>query len=84
MTYSRGIVKSIKVEIEYPNGFKKETTLVPKQEFRALIFSDSLMDADMKKAFNVSKTDWKLNPTMVIVDGDTMGTTCEFPQCQIA
>ena len=80
----RGKVSKIHFYIEYPDGSKKETVFEPKAGLKAILCSDEFMTEEMKNMFTKSDSDWKKNPAMVIVDGDVLGTTCEFPQCQNA
>jgi len=81
MAYSRGAIKAIQFEIEYPDGSRKKARYVVQDKLRAVLCSDKFMDESMKKKFNVSATDWTKNPAMIIVDGRRLCLICRLGGC---
>lgn len=80
----RGKVTKVSFHVEYPDGSSKDSTYVPADELRAILFSESYMTEDMKKLFTKSRTNWKDNPAMIIVDGTLNKPNCDWPDCQNA
>lgn len=84
MGENRGRVTKVTFYIEYPDGSLKESTVAVSSRLNAVLLSDDYMDDEMKKLFNVSQTDWKKNPAMIIVDGTQRKPNCDYPDCQNA
>ena len=84
MSQLRGKVTKITFHVEYPNGKTKDSEFEPEKELNAVLFSETYMTEEMKKLFTVSKSDWKANPAMIIVDGKMLKPNCDYPDCQNA
>jgi len=84
MSDQRGKVTQVVFSIEYPDGSTKTSTYVPQAELRAVLLDQAYMTDEMKGLFEVSATDWRKNPAMIIVDGKLLKPNCDFPDCQTA
>lgn len=84
MSQLRGKITCVTFHVVYPDGSTKDSTFEPKEELKAIMFSEDYMNDEMKALFTRSRTDWKQNPAMVIVDGHIMKPNCDWPDCQIA
>ncbi|MDN7182383.1 hypothetical protein M0D69_31070 [Caballeronia sp. SEWSISQ10-4 2] len=84
MDQLRGKVTTVSFHVVYTDGSTKDSIFEPKEELKAILLSESFMTEEMKKLFTKSKTDWKVNPAMIIVDGARILANCDWPDCQQA
>lgn len=71
-TFQRGVVKRIAVEIEYPDGSTKSTEIENPEQVSAIAFSEAtIQDTDLG-AYNVSESDWKENPAMMVYSNSSV------------
>jgi len=64
--FSRGVVKKVTFEIEYPDGSRTVKDLGKPEDVGLIIFDESSLAADDTGLFNVSESDWKQNPSMIV------------------
>lgn len=67
MAFDRGKVKSITVEIEYPDGSRKTETVDDPDKVLAIAFAEDQVAPEDLSQFNVSEDDWKQNPAMILI-----------------
>jgi hypothetical protein len=84
MNKLRGVVTRVIFHVEYPDGSKKTSEYVPTDRLNAVLLSEHYMSEEAKRLFNVSTSDWKKNPAMVIADGHRLIPNCDYPDCQPA
>ncbi len=83
-TYQRGKINSLSFQIEYPNGQTKQVSLTSEQmkELGGIYFNDALIKSDEITQWNVSATDWKLNPTMMLINVGIDNSLRSTPYCR--
>ncbi|WP_216917956.1 hypothetical protein [Nocardia noduli] len=64
--FERGVVTRISVEIEYPDGSVEITEISDPGHVSAVVFDESAVIATDLCAFNVSESDWRANPAMMV------------------
>jgi hypothetical protein len=64
--FQRGAVVKATFEIEYPDGSRKVTELDNPQDVGSVVFDAASVPAGDEGLFNVSESDWKQNPSMII------------------
>lgn len=74
--FQRGIVKKIIFEIEYPDGSRKEAELTDAETIVFIALADEHVSLDDTGLFNVSESDWKENPAMIVHRVDPENGPC--------
>jgi hypothetical protein len=64
--FKRGSVVRVTVEIEYPDGSRKVADLPEPGSLSTIVLDPAQVPADDQPRFNVSETDWKQNPSMML------------------
>lgn len=64
--FSRGIVKKVTFEIDYPDGSRKVAELDDPQDVGLIVFDSKDVPAEDLGLFDVSESDWKQNPSMIV------------------
>lgn len=64
--FARGVVKKATFEIEYPDGSRKTAELDAPGEVGVIVLDESRIPAEDAHLFNVSESDWKENPSMIV------------------
>jgi hypothetical protein len=79
----RGIVRKIIFEIEYPNGERKTAEFDNAGDVSHIAFRENSIASEDADAFNVSGSDWKQNPAMMIyrVNPETESDELGIPFC---
>jgi hypothetical protein len=85
-TYQRGVVKRVTFEIEYPDGSSKTAELEDSEGLVLIAFDESHVEAEDLPSFNVSDTEWKQNPAMVVykrgaISAEAAATPKGIPFC---
>jgi hypothetical protein len=62
----RGKVVGITFAIEYPDGSRKVTEVENPEDVKSIAFDQESIAPGDEGRFNVSETDWKQNPSMII------------------
>ncbi|WP_216917156.1 hypothetical protein [Nocardia noduli] len=64
--FERGVVRRISIEIEFPDGSIGTTEISDPGQLSAIVFDESAVLATDLCAFNVSESDWRANPAMMV------------------
>lgn len=64
--FLRGVVKRITFEIEYPDGSKKVADVPDPEALAMIVFHASRVPTGDASLFDVSESDWKLNPSVLV------------------
>jgi hypothetical protein len=65
--FQRGTVKAISVEMEYPDGSIKKARIADAADVQSIVFDEGhLRSPDDGPLFNVSASDWRENPAMLV------------------
>ena len=64
--FLRGTVVKLTFEIEYPDGSRKVAELDSPEKVSSIAFDSTSVSAGDAELFNVSESDWKQNPSMIV------------------
>jgi len=64
--FLRGTVKRVTFEIEYPDGSRKVADVPDPEGLAMIIFDASRAPTGDASLFDVSESDWKLNPSVLV------------------
>ncbi|MFF9914767.1 hypothetical protein [Streptomyces sp. NPDC013457] len=64
--FERGAVRRATFEVEYPDGTVKVAEIDRPQDVASILFDAGHIPEEDADTFNVSGTDWKQNPAMLV------------------
>jgi hypothetical protein len=80
-TFQRGTVKKATFHIEYPDGSTKTLDLNDLAGVHTISIGDSALQAEHADLLNVSETEWRQNPALLVHKRDAAGMVELIPFC---
>lgn len=79
--FQRGTLVKATFEIEYPDGSRKTAELDVPKDVGSIILDSELVPAGDEGLFDVSESDWKQNPSMIIYPKTGTSRVEGYPFC---